>query len=152
MTLTERKGNIRGREFPTDTGIDGNAWEETTKDQRWVGLCRQIPDPDTRPTSLVLSLLLPEFPSLSPLVRSPFLSLSLSSRINSLHLVSSPDVRPFVRTTRSTAHTHRHTATLPLRGATNFHDGYPLGCSSSWKRSRRRTTRDDLLHSRPVVL
>ncbi|OAD55886.1 WW domain-containing adapter protein with coiled-coil [Eufriesea mexicana] len=37
MTLTDRKGNIRGREFPTDTGIDGNACEETTKDQRWVG-------------------------------------------------------------------------------------------------------------------
>ncbi|XP_024221797.1 WW domain-containing adapter protein with coiled-coil isoform X2 [Bombus vosnesenskii] len=47
MTLTDRKGNIRGREFPTDTGIDGNACEETTKDQRWVGYRRQIPNPDT---------------------------------------------------------------------------------------------------------
>lgn len=47
MTLTNRKGNIRGREFPTDTGIDGNACEETTKDQRWVGYRRQIPNPDT---------------------------------------------------------------------------------------------------------
>lgn len=47
MTLTNRKGNIRGREFPTDTGIDGNACEETTKDQRWVGYRHQIPNPDT---------------------------------------------------------------------------------------------------------
>lgn len=38
MTLTEQKGNLRGREFSLDTGIDGNACEETTKDQRWVGL------------------------------------------------------------------------------------------------------------------
>jgi len=56
MTLTERKGNIRGREFPTDTGIDGNACEETSKDQRWVGLYRQIPDTDTRLISFSLSL------------------------------------------------------------------------------------------------
>lgn len=37
MTLTKLKGNLGGREFTTDTGIDGNACEETTKDQRWVG-------------------------------------------------------------------------------------------------------------------
>lgn len=43
MTLTDRKGNIRGREFPTDTGIDGNACEETAKDQRWV--LRKAPGP-----------------------------------------------------------------------------------------------------------
>lgn len=43
MTLTEQKGNLRGREFSLDTGIDGNACEETTKDQRWV--LRQTPGP-----------------------------------------------------------------------------------------------------------
>ena len=36
MTLTKLKSNLGGREFTTDTGIDGNACEETTKDQRWV--------------------------------------------------------------------------------------------------------------------
>lgn len=107
MTLTDRKGNIRGREFPTDTGIDGNACEETSKDQRWVGLCRQIPDTDTRPTSLSFSLsflLSLSSSSSSLLPRSVYLFLS---RLTSRHR----RLRPFVRTPRSTAHnTHRNTS------------------------------------------
>lgn len=120
MTLTDRKGNIRGREFPTDTGIDGNACEETAKDQRWVGLCRQIPDTDTRPTSLFLS------PSCS-FSSCIYLSLSLSfsrspyKRLTSRHRQST--IRPFARTTRLTVYTHRntHCHKSAVRRSTNFH-------------------------------
>lgn len=126
MTLTDRKGNIRGREFPTDTGIDGNACEETTKDQRWVGLYRQIPDTDTRPISLSLS---PPAPSLarSPSLSrsfSPALALALACRTSSPHL-SSPDIRPFVRTTRSTVHAHRSTHCHEPPHDVPRHDQFP---------------------------
>jgi len=117
MTLTDQKGNIRGREFPTDTGIDGNACEETTKDQRWVGLCRQIPDTDTRPTSVFLSLSLSlylSFLSFS-LSRSSSLALplflffslhTLSLRTNSPHLASlHPSIRPYDPLTIHASHT-----------------------------------------------
>lgn len=114
MTLTDRKGNIRGREFPTDTGIDGNAYEETTKDQRWVGLCRQIPDTDTRPTSLSFSLSLPLVASLT---LSHTLSLFLSSHYLSPHLRMS--IHSSVRSTRP----HTRTATLTATArCTTFRD------------------------------
>ena len=91
MTLTDQKGNIRGREFPTDTGIDGNACEETSKDQRWVGLYRQIPDTDTRLISFSLSLSLSFSSLLATLSLSLLSSLlsfsrSLALRISSPHL------------------------------------------------------------------
>jgi len=129
MTLTDRKGNIRGREFPTDTGIDGNACEETAKDQRWVGLCRQIPDTDTRPTSLSLSLSLSHTLSIFfSLLLSLLLSLSLSHAI-SLPLFAptllTSDVRPFVRTIHSTAHTHRNTHCHNLLHDVSRHDEFP---------------------------
>lgn len=160
MTLTDRKGNIRGREFPTDTGIDGNACEETTKDQRWVGLYHQIPDTDTRPISLSPSLfpLLPLSLDLSfslsfshPLNLA--LSLSASARLTSRHPTSVHSsvrlARPYTRIAALTATNRRSTS----RGTTSFHDGDPLGRRSSWKRPRRRrTSRHDLPHSRPVVL
>lgn len=88
MTLINRKGNIRGREFLTDIGIDGNACEETTKDQRWVGLHHQIPDPDTRPTFSLSSLSLSLLPSHS------------HSNINSSHLPSSTFIHSSVRSTQ----------------------------------------------------
>lgn len=109
MTLTERKGNIRGREFPTDTGIDGNACEETAKDQRWVGLCRQIPDTDTRPTSLSLFLSLSFF--LSPLTfPSVHLPRSLASPlVTDVSVVSVHSSVQFVRPhTRISRNTHCH--------------------------------------------
>lgn len=163
MTLTDRKGNIRGREFPTDTGIDGNACEETAKDQRWVGLYRQIPDTDTRPISLSLSPL-PLAARLSLSLACSFsltLSLSLSfsrscsasARLTSRHPTSVHSsvrpARPYTRIAALTATNRRTTS----RGTTSFHDGDPLGCRSSWKRPRRRRTpRHDFPRSRTVVL
>jgi len=169
MTLTDQKGNIRGREFPTDTGIDGNACEETTKDQRWVGLCRQIPDTDTRPTSVFLSLSLSLFCSLSflsslfrflALPPSLFLSSSFSLLVHSLsaptRLTSRHHIHPSIHTIRSPhtciAHnTHCHEPS-PFTGTSYFHDGDTFRNYSLWKRSQRRTARHNILHSRPVVL
>lgn len=160
MTLTDRKGNIRGREFPTDTGIDGNAYEETTKDQRWVGLCRQIPDTDTRPTSLSFSLSLSHTLSLSV-----FLSLSLLLLLSLIHYLSSslrttrltsecPSIRPYDPLDRTHAPQHSLPQLAARRFAIrrNFHDGNPFRRRSPWKRPQRRTARHDLSHSRPVVL
>jgi len=114
MTLTDRKGNIRGREFPTDTGIDGNACEETAKDQRWVGLYRQIPDTDTRPISLCLSLL-----SLS-------LALSLSlppHQLASPLVIRHPSIRPYDPLDRTHASQHslpRKNHRTTFRGTSQF--------------------------------
>lgn len=120
MTLTDRKGNIRGREFPTDTGIDGNACEETAKDQRWVGLYRQIPDTDTQPISLSLS----PFLLLSLVARFSYslslsLSLSRSLRISSPHLSSPrhPSIRPYDPLDRTHASQHSLPQTAALRPA-----------------------------------
>jgi len=165
MTLTDQKGNIRGREFPTDTGIDGNACEETTKDQRWVGLCRQIPDTDTRPTSVFLSLSF-SLSFLSSLFRflalplSLFLSSSFSLSIHSLsaptRLTSHHYIHPSIHTIRLPPYTHRIQYSLPRPVAvywtSYFHNGDTFRNCSLWKRSRRRTARHNILHSRPVVL
>lgn len=142
MTLNDRKGNIRGREFPTDTGIDGNACEETTKDQRWVGLCRQIPDTDThnQPLSFSLSVSFLSLPllvlSLSYTTRAFFLSLSLPppapTRLTSLIA----DIRPFVRTIRSIVHSRRNVHChdpSPFPDRSSFHNGNPVGSRLSWK-------------------
>lgn len=158
MTLTDRKGNIRGREFPTDTGIDGNACEETAKDQRWVGLYRQIPDTDTRPISVSLCLSLSFSPSrYPPLSRLLFCSLSLcvSLSLSSAPALASPLIQhPSIRPYDPLDRTHASQHSLPRTAARpGFHDGDPLGRRSPWKRPRRRRTpRHDLSHSRPVVL
>jgi len=112
MTLTDRKGNIRGREFPTDTGIDGNACEETSKDQRWVGLYRQIPDTDTRPISpsLSLSRSLPPSPSLSLSLFLPAPPRLTSRHQTSVHSSVRP-ARPYIAH-RST-HCHKPPHDVP---------------------------------------
>lgn len=127
MTLNDRKGNIRGREFPTDTGIDGNACEETTKDQRWVGLCRQIPDTDThnQPLSFSLSVSFLSLPllvlSLSYTTRAFFLSLSLFPPLHRLvsPLLSLTSVHSFVRFARSCTRVATFTATTHHRFPTD---------------------------------
>lgn len=119
MTLTDRKGNIRGREFPTDTGIDGNACKETAKDQRWVGLYRQIPDTDTRPISVSLHL--------SPLSLAIHLSLALALSLFPFALSSPlvtrhPSIRPYnpFDRTHASQHSLPQNRRTTFRGTTSF--------------------------------
>jgi len=112
MTLTDQKGNIRGREFPTDTGIDGNACESLSLS---LSLLLSILSFLSFSLSRSSSLALPLFLFFSPR--------TLSLRTNSPHLASPhPSIHPY---DPLTTYMHRTQYSLPRTVAVHWNKLFP---------------------------